>query len=130
MSIFRYLFDSDWMQRADLERLDQQTNRIHSDLWSQSRENRNLAEENEALRQEVSKLVLVVESMNRLALRKNVWTAEEMAQTLGAADLEDGVADGKRTNAARPVKTACGGCGRPIPSQVARCPHCNRRRPE
>jgi hypothetical protein len=126
MSIFKYLFDSDWMQRADLVRLDEQANRMHSDLWSQSRKNRDLAEENEALRHEVSRLVLVVETMNRLAVGKNLWSSEEFAATLCKTDLEDGVADGKSTHAARPVRPTCRGCGRRISRNVAKCLHCNR----
>jgi len=128
MSIFRYIFDSEWAQRADIDQLETLTNRLHADLWSSRHENRDLAEENEALRLEVSRLVLVIEAMNRLAVERNLWTAEDMTRTLERVDLEDGVADGKRTGAARPEKPVCSGCGRPLPRDVARCLHCNRPR--
>lgn len=128
MSIFNFIFDPRWIQRAEIERLETQAARLHADLWSRRRENRDLAGENEALRLEVSRLVLVVEAMNRLALERNLWSAEDMTRTIEKADLEDGVADGMRTNAARPVKPVCAGCGRILPRQVKRCPHCNRLR--
>lgn len=128
MNLFHLLFDNNLWQRVDLDRLDQRADRLHADLWSESYKNRDLADENDALRQEVSRLILVVESMHRLALEKKLWTAEEMAKTLEAADLENGVADGKKTPVARVSKAACEGCGRTIPPRVARCPHCNRRR--
>jgi hypothetical protein len=128
MNLFHLLFDNNLWQRMDLERLDQRADRLHADLWSESYKNRDLAEENDSLRHEVSKLVLVVEAMHRLALEKNLWTAEEMAKALEAADLEDGVADGRKTPVARAPKPVCAGCGRPMPPRVARCSHCNRRR--
>lgn len=128
MSIFKYIFDSNWMQRADIERLDEQTTRLHADLWSAGKENRDLAEENEALRLEVSRLVLVVEAMNRLALERNLWSGEDMTRTIEKVDSEDGVADGKRTLVPKPVKPACAGCGRTVPLNVKRCPHCNKLR--
>src|SRR5262245_38778029 len=125
MSLFKYLFDSEWFQRADIDRLDEQASRIHSDLWSQTRETRDLAEQNEALRQEVSRLVLVVEALGRLALEKNLWTADDLKRTMGAVDLEDGIEDGRSSDAGRPLKYHCAGCGKAIPRAVARCPHCN-----
>lgn len=128
MSLFQYLFDNEWFQRADINRLDEQASRIHSDLWSQTRETRDLAGQNEALRQEVSRLVLVVEALNRLALEKNLWSADDLARTMGAVDMEDGIEDGRRSDAGRPEKLHCAGCGREIPRAVARCPHCNRPR--
>lgn len=125
MSIFRYLFDHDWFQRADIDRLEAETSRLHADLWSRQHENRDIAEENEALRREVSRLVLVVEAMNRLGIERNLWTADDMTRTLERVDLEDGVADGKRTKAAPVGPSICVTCGKPIPRHVAKCLHCN-----
>jgi regulator of replication initiation timing len=128
MSIFKYIFDSNWMQRADIERLDEQTTRLHADLRSAGKENRDLAEENEALRLEVSRLVLGVEAMSRLALERNLWSGEDMTRTIEKVDSEDGVADGARALVPKPVKPACAGCGRTVPLNVKRCPHCNKLR--
>jgi hypothetical protein len=126
MSIFKYFFDHDWIQRANLEQLDEQTSRISSALWSQRKENRDLAAENEALRREVSRLVLVVESINRLGLEKNLWSQDEMARKMGAVDLEDGVADGRLNPVADFVPSECSSCGKPMPRHVARCLNCNQ----
>jgi len=57
--------------------------------------NRKRKDELESLRSSLAKLMLVVETQQRLLLRKGLCTQEEFDAVLRAVDLEDGAADGQ-----------------------------------
>ncbi len=65
----------------------------------------------QALRMEVSRLMMVVEALRRMLVRKGVMKEREFQQMLMDIDLEDGVQDGMVTER-KAQRMKCPSCGR------------------
>jgi len=57
--------------------------------------NRKRKDEMEAMRTSIAKLMLVVETQQRMLLQKGLCTQKEFETMMQAIDLEDGTADGQ-----------------------------------
>jgi hypothetical protein len=126
MSVFDYLFDNDVFQRADINRLDQKADAIEARLWQSRGEARDAARDLRELRQEVSRLVLLLETTQRILFDKGICTREEFGRMVRAIDTEDGVIDGQIT---RPGEGGdelryCDACQHFNPIGRATCQYC------
>jgi hypothetical protein len=95
MSFFNYLFDSDWMQRADLERLDERAQQLEARVMSSRERSSSLEADVTRLRRDVSGLILTVETMLRVMADKGICNREDFVARMRALDAEDGVEDGQ-----------------------------------
>ncbi len=91
MSILEYLFSPTW---RDLKDRDQATLMLAKRM---SLANRKRKTESQGLQEMIARLMLVVETQQRLLLKKGVCTQAEFDGLLNEIDLEDGIADGRRT---------------------------------
>lgn len=125
MSIFNYLFDSDWYQRSDIEALKEQnsnlTSRVEIRRSTDAEQSARIAE----LQQDVGELALLSKTLMRLLLEKGVCTGKELEDLMREIDMEDGVADGRVTKDSEKEPTGnCKGCGRPVQPKRSRCLYC------
>ncbi len=119
MSVWNYVFDSDFSQRTDIERLKDAAAHGNS---AARRQVRGLEGEVAVLRDEIAELALVNRTLMRLVVERGLCSAEDLAATLREIDLEDGVADGKVTHA--DSSEVCAGCRRNPGKDKPRCVWC------
>ncbi|HXX93435.1 MAG TPA: hypothetical protein VEN81_07360 [Planctomycetota bacterium] len=126
MSVFDYLFDTSFFQRADLRLLDRKTEAIQERLWQSRAEARDAAGEARELRQEVSRLVLLLETTQRILFDKGICTREEFGRMLRAVDAEDGVLDGRMGRAGEAAEELryCNACQHFNPISRGSCQYC------
>src|SRR5262245_37340283 len=101
MGIFNYMFDNEWLQRADIEAT---RNAVHAQArigirsrGEMRREMKGLEARVAELEEENGVLALFVRTLQRLMIEKGVFNKDELAAALRAIDLQDGKADGKYT---------------------------------
>jgi len=88
------LFFSPRQTNEDLKGLQQATRLVARQV---SAVNRKRKKEAEGMTAMIARLMLIVETQHRMLLKKGVCTAAEFEALLNEVDLEDGVADGRRT---------------------------------
>lgn len=93
MSLWKYLFNSDLLQRIDLDQLENRVREIREHLDSSPAG----AEQVPRLQDEVARLALLVEVLTRILFDKGIVTRDEYTTILHRLDAADGVQDGKRT---------------------------------
>jgi hypothetical protein len=127
MTIFDYLFDSEWSQRADINSLDERAKRLEEKM---SAGGLDLSLQVRDLRRDVARLALLVETLADLVISKSLCTREEFWQHVDRRDREDGVADGIKTEPApdepplNPDLQLCPSCQRNSPPTAQRCIYC------
>ncbi len=101
MSLWHYLFDSDYMQRADLESLKDRSRRQHLAIARSSARKTKRISELEGRVEELEEQVGALELINRALLatlrKSSDWSEEEFCNLLNQIDVEDGALDGKVT---------------------------------
>jgi hypothetical protein len=124
MSVLDYMFDSEWLQRSDIENLKRNSSAMRQIATRESGRIRNLEEE-------IDHLTLINEALLRMLEKKGVILRDEFRALLVEVDLEDGVHDGKlakpaparaaagsRCRSCRtendPANKFCSGCRRPL----------------
>ncbi len=120
MSIFNYLFDNEWSQRADIEDLKAQAARLSD------RSTRNLRYENriKELETDIGELALLSKALMRILLEKGICTGRELEDLIKTIDMEDGVEDGKVTKVPGKQNAQCPQCGRPVHGNRKACLYC------
>lgn len=104
MSIWNYVFDSEYRQRSDIESL--KASALAMSRRSR-RGNRELRERVEALEDEVAELTLLCRTLLSVLRQSGAVDPAAFEATSRQIDAEDGVVDGKvREPAARPKKRA------------------------
>jgi hypothetical protein len=90
----RFLFDNEWMQRADIE-----DTRRHVAIMARQniRSRGELRDRVEELEEAVGVLALFSRTMMRILIEKGVMGREELLAALRAIDASDGKADGRYT---------------------------------
>ncbi len=90
----RFFFDSEWMQRRDIE-----DTRRHVVLMARQniRSRGELRDRVEELEETVGALALFSRTMMRILIEKGVMGREELLAALRAIDASDGKADGRYT---------------------------------
>ena len=92
MSIFKYLFDSEWNQRSDIESLKSKQRRTTQFHGSRYRQNKAKLEEVE---NDVGELALYCRTAVTLMVEKGLLTREEFMERMEEIDASDGSPDGK-----------------------------------
>jgi len=99
MSLFKYLFDNEWSQRADIEELKMQARR---QKWASINSDRRKAEEVDDLsfqvrdlQDQVGSLRLIVRGLVTLLKEQKTLDYPKFREILLKIDMEDGVQDGK-----------------------------------
>ncbi len=127
MSIFNYIFDSDWSQRSDIDALKRQ----NATLVGHSRVRRSKEAANEArveeLEQEVGELALLCKTMMQILLEKRVCTGQEFEALIAKVDASDGVSDGKVTKPMPVELKECPECKRPAQHHHTHCVYCGKK---
>lgn len=95
MSVWKYLFDNEYLQRADIESL-RTANRRR--VRTAGRAERRLDE----LEEEVEELTLLCRTLLTVLRESGTVDPSAIAETMKRIDLEDGVADGKVSDRPKP----------------------------
>jgi hypothetical protein len=88
MSFFRYLFDSDHFQRADIDRL-------QASHTFQSLRLRRATRDASSLEADMAGLTLYCRTAVSLMIEKGLITREEFVERMHSIDLADGTLDGR-----------------------------------
>jgi hypothetical protein len=122
MSLWDYLFDSEYKQRDDINSLRAAAGAVAGTASSTSRKV-------DALRQRIDRQELLLETMYRALIGRNVVTEEEFKDLVAQVDLEDGFEDGKigADRVARAPK--CPNCEKPVSRKRPHCVYCNAELP-
>jgi len=92
MSILEYLLDHPHGTRGLQREMAARSTALARQIGALNRKRK---DELEALRSALARLMLVVETQQRLLLQKGLCTQKEFDEVLRAVDLEDGAADGQ-----------------------------------
>ena len=131
MSVFRSLFDNDWFQRKDINRLEEETSSAAGRLDSARDRTMRLEDRVTALEDNLAQLVLFNKTLLRMIVEKQVCAPEEFTNLFKMLDREDGTEDGKVTSAPEAGgKLLCRNCRRPLPKNKRWCMYCGHREPE
>lgn len=95
MSLFRCLFDSDWMRRADLERLNEKAGELEARVLSTRSKSATLESDVAELRRDVSGMMLMLETVVRVLADRGLCSREDFVARMRAVDAEDGIEDGQ-----------------------------------
>ncbi len=127
MSIFDYMFDTEWSQRSDIQALKQRNSslatRVALNRASEAAQEERITE----LEQEVGELALLSKTLMRILLENGVCTGREIEDMMHQVDLEDGVADGRVTKNAASDPGKCPECDRTIQEGRKRCLYCGHK---
>ena len=124
-SVLNYMFDNDWIQRADIDNLQASAAAMRSRF---ARESGRVGD----LEDQVAQLTLLNEALLRILEKKGVFARDEFRALLVEVDLEDGVHDGKLS---RPAPKSAGQGARQAVCRFCRsandpankfCAHCRR----
>ena len=128
MSIFSYLFDNEWIQRTDINRLDEKAEAIEAHLWSERNRSDDVRLEVRELRRDVSRMLLALETFQRVLADKGICSAEDFVQRMRAVDGEDGVVDGQYLQASPDAEELryCEACQHFNASRLKACQYCGR----
>jgi len=126
---FRHLFDSNLSQRTDLERLDQKAERLEARIWSERSRSDDVRLEVRELRKDVARMLLTVETIQRVLADRGICSREDFIKRMRAIDAEDGIVDGRITpdSTQEPEELRyCEGCQHFNPPRLKGCQYCGR----
>ena len=133
-SVLNYMFDNDWIQRADIENLKSSARQMQSTEYRMRRKVLNDSQRIGDLEDQVAHLTLINEALLRMLEKKNAFGRDEFRALLVEIDLEDGVHDGKlarpvpaQPQAPKPVDLClCKFCRTENDRSNTYCTHCRR----
>ncbi len=128
MSLFRHMFDSHWMQRADINDLEERAEQLESRVMSSKQKSANLEQDVSALRRDVSGVILMLETMQRVLADRGICSQEDFVKRMRALDAEDGIVDGKMSpprNGEADLRY-CDACQHFNPARLRNCQYCGR----
>jgi hypothetical protein len=117
MSLWKYLFDTEWRQREDIELL-------RASAGTSQTEAQKTAKKLDHLQRRVDRAELLLESLYRLVSEKNVVTADEFRLMVARVDLEDGIEDGRIGPDRNRRAPKCPECSRAINRKRTHCVFC------
>jgi hypothetical protein len=126
MSLFNTLAFG--LRRTDINRLDEKAEALEKRLWSERDRSDDMRMEVREMRRDVSRLLLAVETLQRILADKGICSAEDFVRRMRAIDAEDGVTDGKLTAGAPEAEELryCDGCQHFNPPRLKGCQYCGR----
>lgn len=92
MSMWQYIFDTDWCQRSDINRLERNSEALARKARSSTHK---LEQRVEQLESEVAGLSLFNRTLLALLIERGGVDAEGFASKLRELDLEDGILDNR-----------------------------------
>lgn len=131
-SVLDYMFDNEWIQRADIENLKTSAQQMQSTAFQMRRKVIDDAQRIRELEDQVAHLTLINEAVLRMLEKKGVFARDEFRSLLVEIDLEDGVHDGKlappeRKDAPKPSSLFyCKFCRTGNERSNQFCSHCRR----
>jgi len=128
MSLFNYLFDSEWMQRSDINALEERANELEYRVLSGGQKSRNLETDVTHLRRDVSRMLLILETFQRILADRGICSQEDFVRRMRAIDAEDGVEDGQMSpgrNSEKDVRY-CDACQHFNSARLMACQYCGR----
>ena len=128
MSFFRYLFDSHWMQRSDIDNLEERAGELEYRVLKGGQASKNLETDMAHLRRDVSRMMLMLEAIQRTLADKGLCSREDLVRRMQAIDAEDGVVDGRMTPASSGQEELryCNSCQHFNPARLLSCQYCGR----
>ncbi len=99
MTVWKYLFDNEYLQRSDIESL---KNANRHRVRGQHRSNANAAKRLDELEEDVEELTLLCRTLLTVLRESGTIDPAVVAETMRKIDLEDGVADGKVSDRPKP----------------------------
>src|SRR5688500_2061793 len=100
MGFLSYLFDIEWDERADIDRLQ---HRARAARLDRSREKRALEARMTAIEREIGEIALFCRTAIEVMIEKGVVKRAEFIEHLRAIDARDGVEDGKLAPGSRDI---------------------------
>jgi len=97
MSIWDYLFDSDWRQRSDIQALKVRGTQLSGYLQSARYSAEQLGDKIKELQSDIAAIALFNQTLLRMLVQKGICTPEEFNALFTEIDLEYGVQDGRIT---------------------------------
>ncbi|MEM7232376.1 MAG: hypothetical protein AAF517_09390 [Planctomycetota bacterium] len=122
MSLLNYLFDNDWFQRSDIEKLKNRNRGLESSVSRSRSRSKRTEDRVQELESQIGELALFNQTLLRMLIEKDVCTPSEFTNLFQMVDLEDGVADGRVTPERVPGQ--CSSCRRKMPKNKAKCMYC------
>lgn len=119
MSLWDYLFDSEYKQRDDIGSLQGQVQT--SDEWITT-----LRSQLQAAQERADRLELVIEALVQLLEAKGSLGREELEIMVQRVDLADGVEDGRIGPDRTAAASKCPLCGRPLNPERGTCVYCGQ----
>jgi hypothetical protein len=117
MSLWKYLFDTEWRQREDIELLRASSGTSQTDAQKS-------AKKLDHLQRRVDRAELLLESLYRLVSEKNLVTADEFRLMVARVDLEDGIEDGRIGPDRNRRAPKCPECKRAVNRKRTHCVFC------
>lgn len=124
-SVLDYMFDNDWIQRADIDHLKNSAALMRRNVIEDAHRIRSLEDQ-------IGHLTLINEALLRILEKKGVFARDEFRSLLVEVDLEDGVHDGKLSTPPRndappaPGRIPCRFCRTMNDRSSQFCSHCRR----
>ena len=128
MSFFRYLFDNDWIQRQDIDNLEERASELEYRVLRSGHSSKTLETDVAQLRRDVSRMMLRLEAIQRTLADKGLCSREDLVRRMQAIDAEDGVIDGKMTlpSSGEADLRYCDSCQHYNPARLQACQYCGR----
>jgi hypothetical protein len=125
---FDSMFDSDWLRRVDINRLEEKAESIDARLWHERERSDDVRHEVRELRRDVSRILLAVETLQRVLADKGICSGEDFVKRMRAVDAEDGVVDGQFQGPAAEAEELryCDACQHFNPNPLKACQYCGR----
>ena len=126
MSLFGY---PSWIHQADVRRLDEKAEALEKRLWSERSRSDDVRLEVRELRRDVSRMLLAVETIQRVLADRGICSGPDFVKRMRAIDAEDGVVDGRITlDSSQDVEELryCDGCQHFNPPRLKGCQYCGR----
>jgi len=124
VSVFDYIFDNEWSQRSDIEKLKEENASLASRVRRMRSTEVEKGESVEELRRQVGELALLSKTLVEILLDKEVCTGRDIEQVMRRIDLEDGVEDGQLTKPVERPSRACPECKHLLAAEQVRCLYC------
>ena len=127
MSMLVHLFDNDWCQRRDIEDLRSQVNSANSRMDFAKFTESQFMEKVERLEGRVGQLNLLVSTLTRVVLNRQLVSKPQLVELMRQIDLEDGVEDGQLHEKRPDVPEWCPDCEAKITPGKTLCIFCGKR---
>jgi hypothetical protein len=116
------------LRHGDINRLDEKAEVLEKRLWSERNRSDDLRLELRELRRDVSRMLLAVETIQRVLADRGICSGEDFVKRMRAIDAEDGVVDGRITHSAPEAEELryCDGCQHFNPPRLNGCQYCGR----